>query len=308
MSTTKTPLLPNKGGVTSDDSDSVSIDSLDSIDAPSSNNKHTTAPGFPTDASGLVPNGTSLLVSRTGSRCKYTGLVFTLPETYQQSYVAEFLNCNASAKRNEIVLHRGGVDGEPSGHDGDVVGAINFHHWLQDQSRSVEISVPGGGDGGAVIDAPEISTGSGSEGGGVANAAPVAGDRGGSEIIAEIKRPHVAAKHSFSLGGREMTWRQSKGEGERKVRRFYQRHLKCQDSEGREVATFFLESYRGKGEERTVGRFEVQQEGGLERDVAEALLLTFVAVYIKLRKRAGQGMQAGNLGGLVTTALYVAQG
>ena len=125
--------------------------------------------------------------------------------------------------------------------------------------------------------------------------------------MAEVSRLHVFAAHPFTLAGREYFWKQSKGEGEERVKRFYQRHLKCVDAQGNVLAVFYVESYRGQGDKRLVGRFEIQQEG-LDLLTVESLLLTFLAVYVKLRKRAMQGMQAGNLGGLVTTALYAVQG
>lgn len=253
-----------------DDAESQDVDSIDSFSIKSSIN------GLPTDHNGYVPKSTTLSVYRSGSRCRYTGMVFALDN--QQTHFAEFRNWNASAKRNEIIIRRGDEGSGPQ------AGAINFHHWLCDQSRRVELT---------------LGDGSSSSCSGII-------DQQRDDVI-EITRPHVFARHTFVMNGREMTWQQVRGEGAQKTRRFYQRHLKCVDSEGNEMATFWLESYRGKGDEKLAGNFEVQQEG-LEPEVVEGLMLTFLAVYVKLRKRAMQSWQAGNIGGLVMLSLYAVQG
>lgn len=173
------------------------------------------------------------------------------------------------------------------------MGSINFHHWLRDQSRKIEISM-NSSDSIPRLELEEHDT--------------EAPQTEGNGNAIKVSRSHLLANHVFTLNGQQYRWRQTRGEKDEKPDRFYQRHLECLSSSGQRVAMFYLESYRGAGEERVVGRFQVVKEDGVSAEELQCLLVTFLAVYVKLRKRAMQGMQAGNLGGLVTTTLYAVQG
>merc|ERR1712070_1140639 len=106
-------------------------------------------------------------------------------------------------------------------------------------------------------------------------------DSSGNEMDMRRTGP-VTNEHGFVRGDKRFFWRRSRESGG-----IFKYHFECVDE--------------------TVGRFEVRK-AGLKPELVESLLMTELALYVKLQKRVIQGSQAGHLGGLVAAALYVVGG
>ncbi|KAI6876107.1 hypothetical protein KC318_g18194 [Hortaea werneckii] len=127
-------------------------------------------------------------------------------------------------------------------------------------------------------------------------------DSGGNEMDMRRTGP-VTNEHGFVRGDKRFFWRRSRESGG-----IFKYHFECVDEADTQYAHYMSERrICSTGPDRTVGRFEVRK-AGLKPELVESLLMTELALYVKLQKRVIQGSQAGNLGGLVAAALYVVGG
>jgi len=127
-------------------------------------------------------------------------------------------------------------------------------------------------------------------------------DSSGNEMDMRRTGP-VTTEHGFVRGDKRFFWRRSREAGG-----IFKYHFECVDEADTQYAHYMSEKrICSTGPDRTVGRFEVRK-AGLKPELVESLLMTELALYVKLQKRVIQGSQAGSLGGLVTAALYVVGG
>ena len=61
------------------------------------------------------------------------------------------------------------------------------------------------------------------------------------------------------------------------------------------------------GRDRTIGRFEVEQDD-LKSDFVEVMLMTCMGLYVKLQKKHMQAEKGGHFGGFVSNAMYSVAG
>jgi hypothetical protein len=238
------------------------------------------------------------------------------PVEIQEVMFGSAETCIAKGSRNEITFLRSSSSPTPADINNDTklnaptspeIGSINFHHWILDRSRNVIVT---------------NSTG----------------------FATNLRRSAACGPHHFTLpSSTELYWQETRtvyvpastttseeaakgeegGEEEeeeemKNVDGQYRhrilkrsnvlqcRNLKCVDAEGRIYASYARAPdiwCTGK----RVGHFHLLREG-LTPDEVETLLMTLLAVYVKLRKRFMQASVAAYAGGLVTLGMYAVQG
>ncbi|KAK5164738.1 uncharacterized protein LTR77_009401 [Saxophila tyrrhenica] len=239
----------------------IELESVGSLDEADST-KHE----LPVNAAGDVPKGLVFLLHRArkgkdGQQA--SGLAFSCEKDgeRQQILFAQSQGWIAKASREEIVFKQGNSQGS-------VVGSVNFHHWLVDQSKAVVVE-----------------------------------DSQGNEW--NLKRTGLGSSHSFERDGKKLFWRRAHGAGEGRSKT--KRHLECVDENETVYAFYDRGKCFSAGPDREVGRLEVRVEG-LSLEFASILLMTLAAMYVKLQKRIVQGSQAGWGGGLGAAVLYIVGG
>lgn len=159
---------------------------------------------------------------------------------------------------------------------GAYIGGIDFHHWLLDASSAVKILVP------------------------------TRDEKEGEEEIDIKKSGWDIYSYNFEFRGRKFVWRKTK---DQKLLEMLK--LECVDEEsGEQWATYAAEKRWcrwNSASERAVGRFEICK-AGLQEEVLEMLMMSFVAVQTNAQKRVLQGSQAGWGGGLGAAVLYTVGG
>ena len=251
---------------------------------------------LPANSDGKVPSNLSILVSRTHKGASPRGFTFSLSTSYSaiddstvelqdlgnQQQVAQILfasieNWISKDSRNEITFIRSMNDTGPE------IGNINFHHWIVDQSRDVIITLPSG-------------------------------------FTTNVRRENVTQSHRFELPEisgksvgevtKKLYWRRTRGvEGTADEHRsWWRQNLKCVDEHEKLYASYTRTKGRStNASEKRVGRLNLHSEKLTVLQV-EFLVMTFLAVYIKLRKRLIQGSHAGYAGGVFTPGLYAVGG
>lgn len=236
--------------------------------------------GFPTNAYDTVLAGTALQVTNTKATRSGRGLLFS--HDRKETYLAEFQHRNSSSARPEVIVHRCASNNNNGDEAGTKkIGSVNFHHWLRDRSAAVEVTLAGDSD-------PTTTT------------TP-------ADPKPDIRRQGIGAEHNFTYRGKQYSWRLSRGTGDERV--FWRRHMKCVDSSGEVYAFFTIQanSFEGSGKEKRVGRFEIRAEG-VDVRLAEALVVTFAALWVKHEKRVGQNMLSYATAGVGGLGLYAVQG
>ena len=236
------------------------------------------AQSFPTDASGCVMEGLVLEMSRYLGKepTSERGMIFTMATNsgLREVLFAKSEAWRAKGSREEVVVQRG-LTGLDNLHP-VVVGGINFHHWLFDQSKSIVIQHS---------------------------------DYFGDEI--NLRRQGLSWTHAFEIDGRKFVWQREKESnetGDNSSGKFWRRqNLQCVDEEGNVYATYARERGLCCSRGRQIGRFEVVMSG-LSGNFVETLVMTLVAIYVKMQKRMIQASQAGYAGGLVAALLYIIGG
>ncbi|KAK5125930.1 hypothetical protein LTR85_011285 [Meristemomyces frigidus] len=149
---------------------------------------------------------------------------------------------------------------------GPTVGSVNFHAWLADQRKGdVEIH-------------------------------EAQGDR------MHLKATGMSATHHFEMHGKTYIWRRTHGTGEDKT--FWKSHLECVNEAEQVYAFYTGDKHKAdSGHEITVGRFEIKA-ADLRPEFVEVLLMTFVAMFVKLQKRMLEESHSGIAGKLASKALY----
>ncbi|TKA34209.1 hypothetical protein B0A50_00189 [Salinomyces thailandicus] len=124
---------------------------------------------------------------------------------------------------------------------------------------------------------------------------PIAIRHGGGNETDLRRTGKFTNEHGFVLGDRRFSWRRSKEAGG-----ITKWHYECVDETESQYAFYMSEKVEGRsGSERNVGRFEVRRKG-LKPETVEALLMSEIALFVKLQKKS-QG------GGLAAAAQYALQ-
>ncbi|KAI7345464.1 hypothetical protein KC320_g8311 [Hortaea werneckii] len=243
-------------------------DYMDELDSDSEVQEHPIINGLPTDDNGDVPLGLTIRIRRTPKGQNPRGLIFTAEEG------------SAHAGPPQQVMFA-----EP-------------RNWVSSSSREEVVFFRG------------TKTDGETPLGGVnfhhwltdQSKAVIVTDSSGNEMDMRRTGP-VTNEHGFVRGDKRFFWRRSRESGG-----IFKYHFECVDESDTQYAHYMSERrICSTGPDKTIGRFEVRK-AGLKPELVESLLMTELALYVKLQKRVIQGSQAGNLGGLVAAALYVVGG
>lgn len=221
-------------------------------------------PGLPFNRDGNVPRGLTIQVRRTDKQCKSRGLVFSTQQ--DDSEVAKQIMFAEPHGWTSAGDQQTLVFEHGAASTGPTVGSVNFHPWLTDHRKGdVEIH-------------------------------DALGDR------IHLMAAGMSATHNFELHGKTYTWRRTHGKGGEKT--FWKSHLECVD-EAEQVYAFYTGDRHetASGQESTVGRFEVTA-ADLRPEFVEVLLMTFMAMFVKLQKRMLEESRLGSVGRLASKALY----
>lgn len=244
-----------------------------------SNPYHTSAfHSLPLDGDGSVKDGLVLEMSRCSFKEPHAqrGFMFVLGEGNDPvpTLFAKSEAWMSKASREELVFQRG-LSGPDSATPAKV-GTVNFHHWLVDQSRAVIVEHEG---------------------------------YSGGEI--DLRRSGLTSTHKFSFRDQNLSWSMTSESLEEPSpsRMSLRKHLQCQDEDGNILASYTRERscFSSRSKDQFVGRFHVRHPG-LDPVLVEVMIMTFVALHVKLQKRKVQGSQAGVAGGLGTAVSYAVGG
>lgn len=261
-----------------DEAEDSGLEAVDSADESAPLQQNRAFREIPLDATGCVKGDLVFEMSRCSlmEPSPQRGLMFAFQDVdgVHRTLFARSEAWIAKAAREEVVFHRG--LGTPGKHDASVVGGIDFHHWLVDQSRSINVRHNLGDD------------------------SPV-----------RLCRQGLTRNHSFDFRGQTYTWQRTGNslEGQNESR-LLKMNLKCMDESGKMLA-FYTKTKSGFrrccDSNKQVGHFQICSKG-LDSGFVELLLMTFTAVYVKLQKRILQGSQAGWGGGTGAAVMYAIGG
>jgi len=248
--------------------ESGNIDGFDPLIATlesDSDTEHSIESKLPLDANGNVPTGFALRIRRTPKGKKPHGLVFTTEQSsaHKQVLFAESKHWVSDATREELVFYRG------SPASGRAVGRLGFHNWLADEHKPVVVK-----------------------------------DTVHNETMQVRRTSKVHNEQAFMQGNKQYFWRRARGSGREDHKGHFRHHLECVNEAEQVYAIYTSESEPSTsgGADSMVARFEVTAPD-LKPEFVELLLMTFVAVYVKLQRRILEHNQSG-AGGFVRRALY----